>query len=116
MDISEKDIVVISKNTKIIHKIYGKMLTFIRSTHGVLNESNFTFILTKVMREINKNSKLYGFEKKTIALECMTLLLDIIGCPDSISRFTATIIVELIEMIYTHSMHRFKTEPKCIIL
>jgi hypothetical protein len=35
-----EDVIIITKHSKIIHSIYSKCNTFIKSTHGVLNESN----------------------------------------------------------------------------
>jgi hypothetical protein len=109
------DVVIITKHSKIIHKVYTKMNVFIKSAYGLLNESNYTLILTQVMRQLNKYN-LYGWEKKKLAIEIMILLLDAVGCPDAISRFTAELTVTLIEGIYQHNMHRYKHERKCIIL
>jgi hypothetical protein len=67
------------------------------------------------MREINKES-LYGFEKKNIAISIMVLLLDALGTPDMVSKMTATAIADTVELIYSHSMHRYKKTGKCIIL
>jgi hypothetical protein len=111
-----ESVIIITKHSKIIHKIYTKTHTFIKSAYGLLNESNYTIILTQVMRQLNKHSSLYGWEKRKICIEIMILLLDAVGCPDAVSRFTAEATVLLIENIYTHSMHRYKQEKKCIIL
>lgn len=113
--IDNSNIITISKNNKIIYKIYSKVNILIKSTYGLLDETTYTLILTKVMRELNKET-LFGFEKKEIAICIMILLLDSVGCPSAISKFTAEATVELIEMIYAHSMHRYKTNGKCIIL
>lgn len=111
-----EDLVIVTKHSKVIHKIYIKCISFIKTTHGMLNEGNFTLILTQVMRNLNKHN-LYGFEKKKLAVEIMILLLDSVGCPDTVSRFTVEMIVDLIEMIYTYNMHRYKHESRsCIIL
>lgn len=109
------DIVVITKHSKIIHKIFTKMSTLIKSVYATLNETNYSLILTKTMRELNKES-LFGFQKRDIAVCIMVLLLDSLGCPDVISRFTAEVTMDLIENIYTHNMHRFKHEKRCVIL
>ncbi len=109
------DVVIITKHSKIIHKIYSKMHTFIKSAYGLLNESNYTIILIEVMKELNKHN-LYGWEKKKLAIEIMILLLDVVGCPDAISKFTAETTIGLIENIYTHNIHRYKQEKKCIVM
>lgn len=109
-----EDVVIITKHSKIIHRIYTKTHTFIRSAYGLLNESNYTIILVQVMRELNKHN-IYGWEKKKLCLEIMILLLDAIGCPDA-SKFTAEITLNLIENIYTHNIHRYKHQSNCIIL
>ncbi len=114
-DEPDLDIVIITKHNKIIHKIYMKMNTLIKSTYGLLHDHNVSLILTRVMREINKES-LYGFEKKNIAISIMVLLLDALGTPDMVSKMTATAIADTIELIYSHSMHRYKKTGKCIIL
>jgi len=110
-----EDVIIITKHSKIIHSIYSKCNTFIKSTHGVLNESNYTLILTHVMRNLNKHN-LYGWEKKKLAVEIMILLLDALGSPDCVSRFTVEVTADLIEMIYTYSIHRYKHNKKCVIL
>lgn len=110
-----EDIVIITKNQKILHKIYTKTLTYIKSAYGMLSEANYSLIVTRVMRELNKET-LYGFEKRRLCLEIMILLLDICGCPDTISKFTAEATLTIIESIYNANMHRYKTERKCIIL
>jgi hypothetical protein len=114
-DEPDLDIVIITKHNKIIHKIYMKMNTLIKSTYGLLHDHNVSLILTRVMREINKES-LYGFEKKNIAISIMVLLLDALGTPDMVSKMTATAIADTVELIYSHSMHRYKKTGKCIIL
>ena len=114
-DEPDLDIVIITKHNKIIHKIYMKMNTLIKSTYGLLHDHNISLILTRVMREINKES-LYGFEKKNIAISIMVLLLDALGTPDMVSKMTATAIADTVELIYSHSMHRYKKTGKCIIL
>jgi hypothetical protein len=114
-DDTDLDIVIITKHNKIIHKIYMKMNTLIKSTYGLLHEHNIALILTRVMRELNKES-LYGFEKKNIAISIMVLLLDSLGTPDMVSKMTATAIADTVELIYSNSMHRYKKTGKCIIL
>lgn len=109
------DIIIVTKHAKIIHKIYTKMHTLIRSSYGLLNESNYTLILTQIMRQLNKHN-IYGFEKKQLAVELTILLLDSTGCPDAASRFTVEVTISLIEMIYNYNMHRYKTNSKCIII
>ncbi len=109
------DIVVITKHHKIIHKVFMKLNTMIKSTYVLLNDTNATLVLTRIMRELNKES-LYGFEKKILAISIMILLLDSLGTPDIVSRMTAVFIADTIELIYAHSMHRYKKSGKCIIV
>jgi hypothetical protein len=111
----DTNIITISKNSKIIYKIYTKMNVLIKSAYGLLDETNYSLILTNVMKQLNKE-KLFGFEKKELAICIMVLLLDSVGCPSVISKFTAEATVEIIEMIYTHNMHRYKQTGKCVVL
>lgn len=83
------------------------MKTLIISTNEVLGEHNAALIITRVMRELNK-SNLYGFEKRTIAVVVVTMLLDVCGCPHTASGITAEAIIKLIEFIYTSNIHRYK--------
>jgi hypothetical protein len=110
-----QDIVTITKNSKIIYKVYTKMYTLIKSAYGLLSETNYTLILTDVMKQLNKES-LFGFQKKELAVCIMILLLDALGCPTVISKFTAEVTIDLLELIYTHNFHRYKHQNKCIIL
>lgn len=109
------DLVTVTKHSKIIHKVFTKMKTLILSTQGILEDHNISLILTRIMRELNKES-LYGFQKKTLAISIMVLLLDALGSPDIVSRFTAELIADTIELIYAHSLHRYKTSGKCTVL
>lgn len=115
-----KNAKIFQKNEKIVHKIYSKMLTFVKTTdeNSNLDHDNFTIILTKVMRDLNKTS-IYGFEKKTIAIGIMTILLDSLGLPHVVSYYTAEIIEAQVEHIYNHGLHRWKRphkhRPNCII-
>jgi hypothetical protein len=65
------------------------------------------------MYELNKES-LYGFQKRSIAISIMVLLLEALGTPDTTSNMTAEAIAELIELIYAASLHRYKKKgSKC---
>jgi hypothetical protein len=109
------ELVIIHKNTKVIHKVFSKMKTLILTTQGLIDEHNVGLILTQVMRELNKHD-LFGFEKKRLAIEIMILLLDATGSPHVINKFTIEMLVELIELVYCHGMHRYKKTGKCLIL
>jgi hypothetical protein len=115
--LSLDDIVVITKNSKIVHKVFMKLKTLILSTTRTLDQGQVSLILTRVMYELNKES-LYGFQKRSIAISIMVLLLDAVGTPDTASRVTAEIIAELVEMIYAASLHRYKKKKdnKCIVM
>lgn len=106
---------IIHRHTKIVHAVFGKMRTLVLSTRDVVGEHNASLLLARIMRELNKHS-LYGFEKKTLAICIMVLLLDAVGCPHTASQLTAEAISELIEFIYTANMHRYKKQGKCVIL
>lgn len=109
------ELVILHKNTKVIHKVFSKMKTLILATQGLIDEHNVGLILTQVMRELNKYS-LFGFEKKRLTIEIMILLLDATGSPHAINKFTVEMLVELIELVYCHGMHRYKNTGKCVIL
>jgi len=114
-----KNAKIFQKNEKVVHKIYSKMVTFVKTTSENLDHDNFTIILTKVMRDLNKTG-IYGFEKKAIAIGVMTLLLESLGVPHTLSYYTAEIIEAQIEHIYSHGLHRWKRphkhRPKCTIM
>lgn len=114
-DLKHNNIVIISKNSKIIYKIYNKMLILIKSAYKTLDHTNFNLILTACMKQLNKEGTLYGFEKKELAISICMLLLDAIGYPEIISAFSVGVIANLIENIYTHNMHRYKQNKKCVI-
>ena len=107
---------IFERNAKILHKVYSKVLTHIKTTDGELCHENMNFTIQIVMRELNKAGGLYGFEKKEICLQVLILLLDSIGLPHIISYYTAECIEELIETIYKSGFHRFKKIRKCIIV
>lgn len=109
------NIVIITKNTKIIYKIFSKMNIIIKSTYKIFDESNISIIMTQTMRQLNKEN-IYGFEKKEIAICIMLLLLDSLSAPDIITKFNADSLCDLIELIYNHNMHRYKTEKTCLII
>jgi hypothetical protein len=68
------------------------------------------------MYELNKES-LYGFQKRSIAISIMVLLLEAVGTPDTTSKVTAEVIADLIELIYAASLHRYKKKgSKCIVM
>jgi hypothetical protein len=111
----EKDITTI-KHAKIVHKIYTKMSVFIKTTHDFLTHDNFQIVLVQVMRELRKASGLYGFEKRQIAIEIMSLLLMELGMPSVVAHYTSEIIERQIETLYTMAMHKYKRKHKhCII-
>lgn len=108
--------VIITRNTKILHKIHARMKTLIKSTEKEINHNNFNMILIKVMRELNKHG-LYGFEKQKLAVEIMTLLLDELSpAPHIVNHYTVELIVEMIEIVYTHGFHRYKRVKKCCVM
>jgi len=109
--------VVAVKHTKIIHKVYGKMSLFVKSTSELLSHDAFHTVLIMVMRDLNKHN-LYGFEKKTIAIEVMTLLLQELGLPHVIAHYSAEVIEQQIETVYALGFHRWKRLRKtgCIML
>lgn len=100
--------VIIMKHTKIVHKIYTKTKTLIISTNEVLGEHNAALIIARVMRELNKQSGLYGFEKRALTVVIVTMLLETVGCPHTASALSAEALVKLIEFIYTSNIHRYK--------
>ena len=105
---------IFNRNSKILHKIYIKLTTYIKTTNKTLDHDNFNFVVQIVMRELNKN-KLYGFEKKELCTQIIILLLDSLGLPHIINYYTVEAIGEAIEYIYNHNFHRFKKNKSCII-
>ena len=111
-----EDVIVITKNSKIVHKIFTKLKTLILSTTRTLDHDHVSIILTRVMYELNKES-LYGFQKRSIAISIMVLLLEALGTPDTTSNMTAEAIADLIELIYAASLHRYKKKgSRCIVM
>jgi hypothetical protein len=104
--------VIITRHTKIVYNVYNKMRTLIISTNEVLGEHNAALIITRVMRELNKSTDLYGFEKRQLTLAIVTMLLETVGCPTTSSELTAIAILKLIEFIYVSNMHRYKNGKK----
>lgn len=107
---SEKE-VVITKNIKIIFKIYNKTKLMIRSTYKELNFDNFSPVLILVMRELSKH-KLTGYSKHQMAVEIMSLLLVELGVPPVISHYSAEGISRVIEYIYVNGFHKYKRPHK----
>ena len=104
---NEQQDAIVAKNIRVIHKIYNKMKVQIKTTSREIDHSNFSQYMIIVMRELCKQ-KLFGLEKKVIAVELMTLLLSELGLPHVVSHYTAEIISSQIEHIYTHGFHRYK--------
>ena len=103
--------IIVTKNTKIIFKIYNKTKLLIKTTYDELNFDNFSFILTMVMRELSKY-KLSGYSKHQMAVEIMTLLMSELGVPPVIGHYTAEAISRMIEHIYTNGFHKYKRKSK----
>ena len=102
-------------HVKIIHKILTKMSIMIKATEKEINHQNFNIILVQIMRDLNKN-KLEGFQKKTLAVTIITLILTELGMPHIVAHYTSEIIEESIETIYSMGLHRWKrTHKHCII-
>lgn len=112
----QKDAVV-TQHHKIVHKIYTKMRTLIKSTYEVLDHENFHATVVIVMREVRKYSRLSGMEKKWLVIQIMTLLLDSLGVPPVVSHYSAEIIASQIETAYTLGLHKYKrTHRHCVLL
>ena len=108
---TEQQDAIIGKNIRVVYKIYNKMKTQIKTTSRELDHSNFSQYLIIIMRELNKN-KLFGLEKKVIAVELMTLLLCELGLPHVVAHYSAEVISGQIEHIYNHGFHRYKRPCK----
>jgi len=116
---TEKDIpkkaAIFDKNVKIIHNIYSKLSTHIRTGDKEITFDNFHIITQITMRELNKHS-LYGFEKKELCVGLLVLLLDSFGLPHIINYYTVEAMSDIIETIYVNRMHKFKKPKKCVIV
>lgn len=104
------------KKLKIINQIYNKLTIYIKATMEEITHNNAGFILQVIMRELNKQSGLYGFDKKDMAIFIMVLLLESLGCPEVIAYYVPMVIAEMIETIYINRMHKFKKTSKCFIM
>lgn len=114
--LSLEDVIVVTKNSKIVHKVFSKLKTLVLSTTRTLDHEHVSIILTRIMYELNKET-LYGFQKRSLAISIMVLLLDAVGTPDAVSKITAEAIAELIELIYAASLHRYKKKgSKCTVM
>ena len=98
---------IVTKNVKIVHKVYRKMEVLIKASAGELNHCNMHPTLLVVMRELSKTG-LNGFQKKDLAIMIMTLLLDSVGVPHIVSSYGASVIADMIEHAYGLGLHRYK--------
>ena len=109
---------VIQKNIKTVHKIYSKLRTDIKTTQRELSHSNFQAYLIMCMREVAKY-RLFGFEKKTICVEILSLLLLELGLPPVVAHYTAEVISDQVEHAYEIGMYRYKRRKpgrRCFIM
>lgn len=102
----DKDLVT-TKHARIVHKIYQKMLVFVKTTTELVTHESFNVVLISVMRELNKH-RLYGFEKRALAVEIMTLLLMELGMPHVVAHYTAGVIERQLETVYMMGFHKWK--------
>jgi len=102
---------IVNNHLKIIHKITRKFTTLIKATDGYLSHTNIQGILIQIMRDINKY-KLKNIEKKQIATIIIGVLLDELGLPHIVSQYSSTVIVSMIENIYSAGLHRYKRPCK----
>jgi len=109
------DKALFDKQIKVLHSISVKMTIYIKATGQDINHNNAGFYLQMIMRELNKSS-FNGPTKRDLALSIMILLLDSLGLPHIVSYYSAEVILEMIEVIYAHRMHRFKRTKKCTIM
>ena len=113
--------VIVTKHTKIVHKVFSKMLIFIKTTSEFLTHDSFHPVLVMVMRELNKagsggSGGLYGFEKKELCIQIMSLLLIEIGLPPVLAHYSASVIEKQIETVYTMGFHKWRRHHKhCVI-
>ena len=98
---------IVTRNVKIVHKIYRKVETLIKASSRELDHHNLHPTLLVVMRELNKTG-LNGFQKKELGVMIMTLLLDSVGLPHIVSSYSASIIADMIEFAYVNGLHRYK--------
>lgn len=104
-----------SNQIKATTKIISKMNAYVRATTGELDFHSVGFILSMVMRELNK-TKFYGWEKKHLAVFIMAILLEGLGVPEVFAYFSASVLEEMVEQIYRNRMHKFKKSGRCITM
>jgi hypothetical protein len=106
----EKKEILLGKQDKIRYSVYMKCKV---KFNNFVDDSNWHSCIVFVMREINKSGVKYGFTKKTLAVEILTLLLSDIGCPELLARASAEVVAEVIEAIYLQGYHK---KSSCDIL
>ena len=102
---------IVTRNVKIVHKIFRKVETLIKASARDLDHNNMHPTLLVVMRELNKTG-LNGFQKKDLAVMIMTLLLDSVGLPHIVSSYGSEVLVNMIEFAYVNGLHRYKRPHK----
>lgn len=100
----------LTKLDKIRYTVFQKVRVMFLNT---VTEKNFYEIVIRVMRELNKHG-LYGFQKKELAIQIVSLLLQEFGVPAVVTVWTMESIAVVVESIYVKGYHRKRN--KCIIL
>jgi hypothetical protein len=98
---------------KICYRIYERLKV------DVMLDIDYTkiFVTTaKCMTMINQNGNLMNFEKKTIVVKIIMLLVAEYGNPQIKEAFTQDVIEKLVEQIYINNLHRGVPKGGCIIL
>jgi hypothetical protein len=92
----------VSEQDKARYKIYIQVKC---KYQNFIDESNFHSSIVFVMRELNK-TKFFGFTKKALAIEIMTLILTDIAAPEIVARGGSELVAEIVEAIYLQGYHR----------
>lgn len=108
---NDVEIITPRRDDKIRALVYNKIKIMILNN---LNEVNLHNTIILIMRELNKQN-LYGFSKKKLAVEIVTLLISECGNDDIKILYSMTAISEIIETIYINKYHKVNNN-KCNIV
>lgn len=102
--------VSVDRKDEITHKIYVRAKTHCLNS---LHIGNIHDVCVLVMRELNKCRGLFGFNKKQIALNIISLLVNEYGSDELKMVFNIQVVDDMIENIYNQGYHR---KMKCCII
>lgn len=95
--------VSVDKKDQITHKVYVRAKTHCLNS---VNFGNIHDICVLIMKELNKHRGLYGFNKKKMALNIISLLVEEYGSDELKMVFNIQVVDDMIENIYNQGYHR----------